>query len=146
MQPLIFADISIFRQQLSVFVITGNTDKSSNTLFLILLAFIKSLMLILINLIAILIMSAKLSTPGLLNINVFWNKGYAVKIFVYDFTNKFLSHDSNSIIDVSMKPKKFGNSSNSITSVLWGFRMVLGMNLKFYGSGAKTLKLKARKI
>ena len=118
MQPLIFADISIFRQQLSVFVITGNTDKSSNTLFLILLAFIKSLMLILINLIAILIMSAKLSTPGLLNINVFWNKGYAVKIFVYDFTNKFLSRDSNSIIDVSMKPKKFGNSSNSITSVL----------------------------
>ena len=71
MHPLIFADISIFRQQLSVFVITANTDKSSNTQFLILLAFIKSLMLILINLIAILIMSAKLSTPGLLNIKVF---------------------------------------------------------------------------
>ena len=103
-------------------------------------------MLILINLIAILIMSAKLSTPGLLNIKVFWNKGYAVKIFVYGFTNKFLSRDSNSIIDVSMKPKTFGNSSNSITSALWGFRMVLGMKLKFYGSGAKMLKLKARKI
>ena len=70
-------------------------------------------------------MSAKMATPGLLKITVFWNKGYDVIISVHDVTNKILSRDSNYIIDVVMWPK-FGNSSISmreviITSILQGF-------------------------
>ena len=70
-------------------------------------------------------MSAKMATPGLLKIKVFWNKGYDVIISVHDVTNKILSRDSNYIIDVVMWPK-FGNSSISmkaaiITSILLGF-------------------------
>ena len=113
-------------------------------------------------------MSAKMATPGLLKITVFWNKGYDVIIPVDDVTNKILSRDSNYIVDVFMWPK-FGNSSISMrevitTSILQGFdqknhffegwswfkfnnlAMVLGMILKFYTSVAKGLKLKARKF
>ena len=48
----------------------------------------------------ILMMSAKLATPGFLKIKVFWNRGYYVIYSVYDVTNKMLSHDSNYIVDV----------------------------------------------
>ena len=112
--------------------------------------------------------SAKMATPGLLKITVFWNKGYDVIIFVHDVTNKILSRDSNHIIDVVMWPK-FGNCSISlrkviITSILWGFNqknrffdgwswfkfnnlgLSAGKNLKFCASVAKGLKLKVRKF
>ena len=62
-------------------------------------------------------MSAKMATPGLLKITVFWNKGYDVIISVHDVTNKILSRDSNYIIDVVMWPK-FGNSSISMREVI----------------------------
>ena len=52
----------------------------------------------------ILMMSAKMATPGLLKITVFWNKGYDVIISVDDVTNKILSRDSNYIVDVFMWP------------------------------------------
>ena len=55
-------------------------------------------------------MSAKMATPGLLKITVFWNKGYDVIISVDDVTNKILSRDSNYIVGVFVWPK-FGNSS-----------------------------------
>ena len=55
-------------------------------------------------------MSAKMATPGLLKITVFWNKGYDVIIPVDDVTNKILSRDSNYIVGVFVWPK-FGNSS-----------------------------------
>ena len=38
----------------------------------------------------ILIMSAKLATPGFLKIRVFWKKGYDVITSAHDATNKFL--------------------------------------------------------
>ena len=50
----------------------------------------------------ILMMSAKVATPGLLKIKVFWSKGYYVIYFVYGVTNKILSHDSNYIVDVTI--------------------------------------------
>ena len=50
----------------------------------------------------ILMMSAKLATPGLLKIKIFQNKGYDVIIPDYDVTNKILSRDSNYIVDVVM--------------------------------------------
>ena len=37
----------------------------------------------------ILMMSAKMATPGLLEITVFWNEGYDVTISVDDVTNKY---------------------------------------------------------
>ena len=60
--------------------------------------------------VTILMMSAKMTTPGLLKTKVFWNKGYGVIIFVYDVTNKVLSRDSKHIVDVVMG-QKFGNCS-----------------------------------
>ena len=76
----------------------------------------------LINMVTILIMSTKLTTPGLLKIMIFQNKGYDVKIRDYDVNNKIVSRYSNDIVDVVMWPK-FGNSSISmkeliITSIL----------------------------
>ena len=46
--------------------------------------------------------SAKMATPDLLKITVFWNKGYDLIIPVNDVTNKILSRDSNYIVDVFM--------------------------------------------
>ena len=54
-------------------------------------------------------MSAKMATPVLPKITVFWNKGYNFIISVHDVTNKILSRDSNDIVDVVMWPK-FRNS------------------------------------
>ena len=63
--------------------------------------------------VTILMMSAKMATPGLRKIKVFWKKGYEVIISVNDVTNKTLSRDSNYIVDVVMWPK-FGNSCISM--------------------------------
>ena len=62
-------------------------------------------------------MPAKLATPGLLKITVFWNKGCDVEISVNDVTKKFLSSDSNYTVDLFMWPK-FGNSSISMREVI----------------------------
>ena len=51
---------------------------------------------------AILMMSAKLATPGLLIIKIFQNKGYDVIIPDYDVTDKISSRDSNYVVDVVM--------------------------------------------
>ena len=67
--------------------------------------------------VTILMMSAKLATPGLLKIKIFQNKGYDVIIPNHDVTNKILLRDSNYIVDVVMWPK-FGNSSISMREVV----------------------------
>ena len=109
-------------------------------------------------------MSAKLANLGLLKINIFWNKGYDVMIFVHDVSNKILSYDSNYIAHGVMWPK-FSDSSISMKEVivkryLWGFDQkkyffekcawfkfnnlgpALDMALEFYTSMKKVLKLK----
>ena len=48
--------------------------------------------------VTILAMSAKLSTPDLLKIKIFQNKGYNIKILDYDIINKTLSHHVTQII------------------------------------------------
>ena len=53
-----------------------------------------------INTVTILMMSAKLATPGLLKINIFQNKGYDVIILDYHVSNKILSRDSIYIADL----------------------------------------------
>ena len=47
-------------------------------------------------------MSAKMTTPGLLKITVFWSKGYDVIISIVDVTNQSLLRDSNYIVDAFM--------------------------------------------
>ena len=47
-------------------------------------------------------MSAKVAIPVLLKTMKFGNKGYDVKIYVDEVTNKTLSSDSNYIVDVFM--------------------------------------------
>ena len=61
-------------------------------------------------------MSAKMGTPGLLKITVFWNKVYDVIISVDEVPNKVLSRDSNYIVDVFMLPK-FSSCSISLREV-----------------------------
>ena len=67
--------------------------------------------------VTILMMSAKITTPGLLKIRMFCNNGYHVITSVHDVTNKILSRNSNYIINVVMWPK-FGNCSISIRKVI----------------------------
>ena len=88
-----------------------------DTSFLILLTFLESLNIFLINLVIILMMSVKMATPGLLKITVFWNEGYDVIIPVNEVTYKVLSRDSNYTVDVFMWPK-FGKSNISMREVI----------------------------
>ena len=67
--------------------------------------------------VAILMMSVKIATLGLLKKKVFWKKDDDVIISVYEVTNKILSRDSNYIVEVIMWPK-FGNSSISMREVI----------------------------
>ena len=73
--------------------------------------------IVLINMVTILLISAKMATPVLLTIKVFWNKGYDVIISVHEVTNKFLSRDSNYIVNPVMWPK-FANCSISMRKVI----------------------------
>ena len=76
----------------------------------------KSLNIVLINMVTILMMSAKMAALGLLKINVFWNKDYDISLSIKDVTNKILSLSSNYVVDLVMWPK-FGNLV-IITSIL----------------------------
>ena len=72
-------------------------------------------------------MAAKIATPDLLKIKIFWKNGYDVIIFVHDAINKILSRDSNYYTNVVMWPK-FDNSKISvreaiITPILQGFNL-----------------------
>ena len=67
--------------------------------------------------VSILIISAKLATPGFLKIKVFFKKGYDVIILDYEVTNKILSCDSNFIVNVVVWPK-FGNFSICMKEVI----------------------------
>ena len=55
----------------------------------------ESLKVVLIKMVATLMMSGKLATPGFLKIKVFSKKGCDVIISVHDVTSKILSSDSN---------------------------------------------------
>ena len=61
--------------------------------------------------------SAKMDTPALFKMMVFWNKGYDVIIPVNDVSSKILSRDSNYIVDGFMW-RKFGKSSISMKEVI----------------------------
>ena len=69
------------------------------------------------NMVAVLMMSAKMDTLDLFKINIFSNKRYGVITSVYDIINKNLSPDSNYIMNFFMW-LKFGNSSTSMKEVI----------------------------
>ena len=117
--PLSSADISNFSLEISKFCYIKKYmyRLHFDTKFLIVLAFFESLRIVLIKKVTSLMMSAKMATPGLLKIKIFWNKGYDVIIYVHDITNKILSRDSNYIVHVVMWPK-FGNSNISMSKVI----------------------------
>ena len=95
------------------------------------------------NMVTILMMPAKMATPVLLKIKVFWNKGYDVIIFVHDVTSKIFSRYSIYTVGVVMWPK-FGNSSISMREII--ITLTWGMVMEFYTSVAKGLKLKVSKF
>ena len=113
------ADIRIFSPEITKFLYIKKYRYRLHfhTYFQILLTFFESLKIHLINMVTILMISAKMATLGLLKIKVLWNKGYDVIIFVYDATNKILSSESNFIVDVVMW-SNFGNSSISMREVI----------------------------
>ena len=86
MHPLNSAIINIFHHELTIIVVQGKKDRDYNNLwfFRILL----SLKVVLINIIAILMISTKLASSGYRERKVFWSKGPYIKIFVLVFTNK----------------------------------------------------------
>ena len=106
--PLSSADISIFSPKISKFCYIKKYRYRLD---------FESLVIVLINMVTILIMSAKMATRGLLKISVLWNKGYDVIVSVHDVTSRILSRDSNYIIDVVMWPK-FSNCSISMRKVI----------------------------
>ena len=118
-KPLTSADISIFSPEISKFcyIKKYRYRLHFSTEFLIILDFLHSLKICLINLVIILMMSAKMATQGLLKITVFWNKVYDVITSVDDITNKILSRNSNYIVDVFLWPK-FCNASISMREVI----------------------------
>ena len=79
--------------------------------------FLESLRVVLINMVTVLIISAKMATPAFLKIKVFWKNGCDVIISVHDVNNKILSRDSNYNVNMVMWPK-FGNSSISLREVI----------------------------
>ena len=102
--PLSSAGISMFYPEISKFcyIKKHGYRLQFDTQFLSLLTFLESLKIFLINMIKILVISAKLTTPDLLKIKVFWNKRYDVIFSVHDVTSKILSSDSDNIVDVVM--------------------------------------------
>ena len=117
--PLSSADISNFSAEIckSCYIKKYLYRLHFDTKLLILFTFLESIKIVLIKKVAIMVMSAKMATPDLLKIKIFWKKGYDVIIYVYDVTSKILLCDSNYIVDVVMWPK-FGNPSISMREVI----------------------------
>ena len=112
---------SFSHRKSAIFVISGNTDNNCILIqnfkffwpFLVLQVFLT-------NIIAILMIPAKLLTPGLIKIKVFWGEAYDVIISVHNVTNKTLSRYSTYIAYVVIWPK-FINFSISVREFLYEF-------------------------
>ena len=114
--PWLLLTSAVFYWKSENFAILRNTNIECILMYFNSFNFFWVLNNFLINVVTIL-MSAKMSTLGLLKIKVFWNKGYDIIISVYDVINKNLSRDSNFIVDVVMWAK-FNNSRTSMREVM----------------------------
>ena len=116
------------------------------------------------DLIAILMMSARTDTLGLLKIILSWKNVNDVIISIYEVISKTSLYDSNYIVDMVMKPK-FGNTSISMTEIskisvfkifseknMWSWfkfnnlRFILSMAFILDSSMEKGLQLNVRKF
>ena len=96
--------------------ISRNTDTDS-IWYIISNSLFESSIIVEINMVQVLKMSAKIAALGLLKIKVLWNKVYDVIIFIHDVNKKILSRDLSYTVDVVTWPK-FGNSSNFMREVI----------------------------
>ena len=157
----------IFPRKSAMFVMSRNTDIDCVLIHnLFCFTFFELLKAVLINLGKILMISAKLATPGLLKIKVVWNKGYDVISSVDEVINKISSGDSSHIVNVVMWIK-FGNPSITMRELVincfyknltrkinffegcsWfkfkSLGLTPGMALEFYISVAIELNLKVK--
>ena len=117
--PLSSAEINIFSLKISkfCFIKKYRCRFHFDTWFLFFFKFFESSKIVFINMITILMMSAKMATIGLLKMKLLWKNSYNIIIPVLDVTKKILSYDSNHIADVGMSPK-FCNSSISMREVI----------------------------
>ena len=81
--------------------------------FSIIFTLFESWKIVLINMVTTLMSSAKMATPDLLKIKVFWSKGCDALILCPWLHQKILLRDLNYNVDVVMRPK-FGYSSISV--------------------------------
>ena len=89
---------------------------------------------VIINMIVILIMSAKLAIPGLLKTKMFWNKGYDIIISVHDITDIILSRDLNHRVDAV----SFNFNFNFIR--IWPEKTIFlrsGLQVQYFGTGTR---------
>ena len=102
------ADISIFSPEITnlCYIKKYRHKLDLDAEFLILLPLFECLKVILINLVAILMMSANLLTLELLKINVFWNKGYGLIISVFKVYNYYTSSKEWETEKWKLKKKK----------------------------------------
>ena len=164
------ADISIFSPEISQFcyIKKHRYRFHLDIYFLTLLTFLEFLRMVLINMVKILMMPAKMATPGLLKINIFWKKAYDVIIFAHDATNTISSRHSNimyiwscdpSLVTLAFLWKKLSYTQfykdltrKSTFFEGWScfqlnnYGLALGTDLKLYKSVAKGLTLKVRKF
>ena len=117
--PLSSADISIFSPEITKFSYIAKYRYKFNldAHYLTVPIFIELLRIALINMVKILMVSAKMGTSGLLKIKIFWKKAYNVMIFAQDVTNTILFRDSNYNVNVVMSPK-FGYCRISVRKVI----------------------------
>ena len=102
--PLSSADVSIFSVKIAKFCYIRKCRYGFyfDAYLLTFSVFFGSLKIAFVNMLTILMMSAKMATLGLLKIKLFWNNSYGVIISDHDVTNKMLSWDSNYIVGVVM--------------------------------------------
>ena len=110
--PLILFTSTFFHRKSATLVISRNTDTDC-----ILIHNFYFFKVLLINMVAILMISANLVSLSFLKIKEFWNNVYDVILYVHHTAIKFLSSDSNYIVNVVMWPKS-GNSSISMREVI----------------------------
>ena len=168
--PSTSADIRIFSLGISKFCYIKKCRYKLyfSTEFLFILNFLESFKICLMNLVIILIMSAKMATPGLLKITVSWNKGYDVSFLsmtsptkIYHVIQIILPMCScdQSLITVAflwekLSQPQFYKDFTKKTAFFeeWSFfkfnnvGLALGTNLKSYTNVPKGLKLKPRMV
>ena len=113
------ADISMFSLEINKFcyIKKHRYRMHFDKWFLAILTFFEALKIILISMVITFMISAEITTPGLLKLNVFWNKGYDFIISVNDIRNKILWLNSNYIAEGVTWPK-FDNSTVAMREVI----------------------------